>query len=119
MSNEMRARSSKHRHLYLVPYLRGKNILFSVFFTSLCIVLFQRPAGALDFGCSCNPQGPKVEIWHKLPNSEQSEAGLKITGILSHLWWLRRARIHLLSRRPGFNPWVWKIPWRGGNGHPL
>jgi len=27
-------------------------------------------------------------------------------------WWLRRLRICLQCRRPGFNPWVGKIPWR-------
>ena len=27
-------------------------------------------------------------------------------------WWLRGRRICLQCRRPGFNPWVGKIPWR-------
>ena len=27
-------------------------------------------------------------------------------------WWLRRQRIRPQCRRPGFNPWVGKIPWR-------
>ena len=27
-------------------------------------------------------------------------------------WWLSDKRIHLLCRRPRFNPWVGKIPWR-------
>ena len=27
-------------------------------------------------------------------------------------WWLRWSRIHLQLRRPGFDPWVGKIPWR-------
>ena len=27
-------------------------------------------------------------------------------------WWLSWWRIHLQCRRPGFNPWVGKIPWR-------
>ena len=27
-------------------------------------------------------------------------------------WWLRWLRICLRCRRPGFNPWVRKIPWR-------
>ena len=27
-------------------------------------------------------------------------------------WWLRGLRICLQCRRPGFNPWVRKIPWR-------
>ena len=27
-------------------------------------------------------------------------------------WWLRQLRICLQCRRPGFNSWVWKIPWR-------
>ena len=27
-------------------------------------------------------------------------------------WWLRGSRIHLQCRRPGFDLWVSKIPWR-------
>ena len=27
-------------------------------------------------------------------------------------WWLRQSKICLLCRRPRFNPWVRKIPWR-------
>ena len=27
-------------------------------------------------------------------------------------WWLRQWRICLQGRRPGFDPWVGKIPWR-------
>ena len=27
-------------------------------------------------------------------------------------WWLSWSRIHLQSGRPGFSPWVGKIPWR-------
>ena len=27
-------------------------------------------------------------------------------------WWLRWQRICLQRRRPGFDPWVQKIPWR-------
>ena len=27
-------------------------------------------------------------------------------------WWLSWERVHLQCRRPGFNPWVEKIPWR-------
>ena len=28
-------------------------------------------------------------------------------------WWLRWLRIYLKCRRPGFDPWVGKIPWSG------
>ena len=27
-------------------------------------------------------------------------------------WWLRRLKIHLQFWKPGFDPWVGKIPWR-------
>ena len=27
-------------------------------------------------------------------------------------WWLRKERIHLQCKRPGFSPWVGTIPWR-------
>ena len=38
-----------------------------------------------------------------------------MTVLYVHIWlpWqLRWSRIHLQCRRPRFNPWVWKIPWR-------
>ena len=28
------------------------------------------------------------------------------------IWWLRQYRIHLQFRRPKFDPWFGKIPWR-------
>ena len=28
------------------------------------------------------------------------------------IWWLKWWRIHLQCRRPGFDPWVGRIPWR-------
>ena len=31
---------------------------------------------------------------------------------LSYPWWLRGSSVCLEFRRPGFNPWVGKIPWR-------
>ena len=33
-------------------------------------------------------------------------------GSIWHPWWLRQLRICLQSRRPGFDPWVRKTPWR-------
>ena len=36
--------------------------------------------------------------------------GLKLLLWLS--WWLRQWRIHRQCRRPGFDPWVKKIPWQ-------
>ena len=32
--------------------------------------------------------------------------------ILGLPWWLRWEGIHLHCQRPGFDPWVGKIPWR-------
>ena len=31
---------------------------------------------------------------------------------LRSFWWLRWQKIHVQCRRPGFDPWVEKIPWR-------
>ena len=38
-----------------------------------------------------------------------------LTGLLLELvhWWLRQQRLCLQCGRPGFDPGVWKIPWRG------
>ena len=27
-------------------------------------------------------------------------------------WWLRQSRVCLQCRRPRFDPWFWRIPWR-------
>ena len=47
---------------------------------------------------------------HKLYSS------LEFKATLLHMeccpWWLRQQRICLQCRRPGFNSWVGKIPWR-------
>ena len=40
------------------------------------------------------------------------------SSILGLPWWLSWQRICLQCRRPGFYPWIGKIPWRG-NGYPL
>ena len=34
------------------------------------------------------------------------------SGVLGLPWWLRRERICLQYKRPGFDPWIGKIPWR-------
>ena len=34
------------------------------------------------------------------------------SSVLGLLWRLRQQRVHLQCRRPGFNPWVGKIPQR-------
>ena len=36
----------------------------------------------------------------------------KISAPISLSWWPRWYRIHLQCGRPGFDPWVGKIPWR-------
>ena len=35
-----------------------------------------------------------------------------INGNMEGLWWLRRSRISLQCRRPGFDPWIRKVPWK-------
>ena len=42
-------------------------------------------------------------------NYSSGEPSLEITWLP---WWLSWQRIHLQCRRPGFDPWVGKIPWR-------
>ena len=40
------------------------------------------------------------------------------SSILGLLWWLSWWRIYVQGTRPGFDPWVGKIPWEG-KGYPL
>ena len=45
--------------------------------------------------------------------SQELDMTKRLTLSLSGLpWWLRWLSIHLQCRRPGFHPWVGKIPWR-------
>ena len=47
-----------------------------------------------------------IERNHKIGGKNIS---MPISGLS---WWLRQQRIHLQCRRPGFDPWIEKIPWR-------
>ena len=56
----------------------------------------------------------RQQLWVSLMKAKNS--GIR-TGVwnldqIKLPWWLRWWRIHLQCRRLGFNPWVWKIPWR-------
>ena len=57
------------------------------------------------------PMGPDPEN----PGSGQvKQTGERLASHTFHRlpWWLRWLRICLQCRRPGFDPWVGKIPWR-------
>ena len=68
---------------------------------------------------SCHRMNPQ-----KKKCTAKEKPGLELGGMLMNVfcllnlgeppvsWWLRWQRICLQSRRPRFNPWVWKIPWR-------
>ena len=64
--------------------------------------LGRQVAGRIGWGGgsiqSCSKPA-KANIWGKHP-------------VLRLPWWLRWQRIHLQCRRPGFDPWVGKVPWR-------
>ena len=62
---------------------------------------------------------PRIFDWVAYPFSRASSwprnwTGVScITGIFFTNWAIREAqKIHLQCRRPGFDPWVGKIPWR-------
>ena len=63
-------------------------------------------------------QSPSVVILEppKIKSDTVSTESLDLLKTQYHLnglpWWLRRQRIHLQCGRPGFDPWVGKIPWR-------
>ena len=56
----------------------------------------------------CNQVWPQYELWsqEKWPLNRS----LSYDTVLQ--WWLRQQRICLQCRRPGFNPWVRKTPWK-------
>ena len=59
----------------------------------------------------------KLEVYERIPEylwtlRHLSQCQLICTNPSLYLWWLRRQRICLQCGRPGFNPWVGKIPWK-------
>ena len=52
-----------------------------------------------------------VSICGKFTDTANNYFGLLSTFIRLP-WWLRWLRIRLQCKKPGFNPWVGKIPWR-------
>ena len=50
-------------------------------------------------------------LWLSLPTSILTLSYF-LGGCTGLPWWLRWERICLQCRRPGFNPWFRKIPWR-------
>ena len=66
----------------------------------------------------------EVNTTIKITEKESVKSGSKISGfsvirkgspsVEGFLWWLRWYRVHLQCRRPGFNPWVRKIPLEEG-----
>ena len=80
---------------------------------------------------TCPPQSPPYppqsplcpqtgKLWGQpdspLPNHGQREALKELSS--GSAWWLRRERICLQGGRPGFDPWVGKIPWRKRTWQP-
>ena len=51
--------------------------------------------------------------FHKICTREVRRHEFRLSFVLTVLpWWLRPYRVCLQGRRPRFNPWVGKIPWR-------
>ena len=55
----------------------------------------------------------QLSDWTTTVSEKASSSLIKIEPSFIRLpWWLRRQNVCLQCRRPGFNPWVRKIPWR-------
>ena len=59
---------------------------------------------------------PDNEHPQSTTRAEELRAAYNLIGLAC---WLRRYRICLQWRRPGFNPWIGKIPWRREWQHTL
>ena len=89
--------------LLCIPLLRN---IFSNTHRPLVCALPQNKIGNKSYLLSYLEKGLQhyvKGIWHKV--GIWSLLGMR-------LWWLRSSRIFLQCRRPGFSPWVGKIPWR-------
>ena len=79
---------------------------------------FLRPVAAVPLSYGDGVEGGRVGFWDSdscLIFKKPREAGTIIP--MLHVrkglpWWLRQYGICLQCRRPGFDPWVGKIPWR-------
>ena len=67
--------------------------------------------GKIRFSCREAPGLEQTRLWLGTGKDAQT---LKDVSMLPNglPWWLRPSRIHLQCSRPGFDPWVGKIPWR-------
>ena len=68
----------------------------------------------------CSPPGSSVHgifqarvlEWGAIAFSHSNASTSQFYTLSRLPWWLRQQRIHLQYRRPGFDSWVGKIPWR-------
>ena len=58
--------------------------------------------------CNAGDHGP-IPGWRRFPLEKEQATHSSIPGLPC---WFSWQRIHLQCGRPGFNPWVGKIPWR-------
>ena len=88
-----------HTHTHSFPdwLLKKGKVLVAPKYPTLCEPMDYIPQGSSVHGIL---QARMLE-WAAIPFSRG-------TGLP---WWFRCSRIHLQWRRPGFNPWVRKIPW--------
>ena len=74
------------------------------------------PPPALFNSSICNHSSSKASPWPQVCAHSNSVSLHLILHLLQSPptppWWLRWQRICLQCRRPGFNPWIRKIPWR-------
>ena len=67
------------------------------------------PGNSAGKESTCNAGDPGLILGREDPLEKEQATHSGIHGLP---WWLRQSSICLQCRRPGFNPWVGKIPWR-------
>ena len=77
---------------------------------SQCLWIYGRPDNSAGEKSTCNAGDPS--LISGLGGSPGEGIGYPHSSILGLPWWLSWWRIHLQCGRPGFVPWVGKIPWR-------
>ena len=81
----------------------------NIFVKGKCLIWERIPDSSVGKESTCNAEDPS-----SIPRSGRS-SGEGISYPLWYSWaslWLSWLRILPQCRRPGFNPWVGKIPWR-------